>query len=34
MSSWILVWLTLGFGGALLLVLLLFWIAGRYFRDD
>jgi hypothetical protein len=30
----IFIWLTAGFVGAAILILVLFWIAGRYFRDD
>jgi hypothetical protein len=32
--SLIFVWLAASFAGAILLILLIFWIAGRYFRDD
>jgi hypothetical protein len=30
----ILLWLTLGFVGAAVLVIVFFWIAGRYLKDD
>jgi len=32
--SMVLVWLTIGFVGAVGLIILLFWIAGRYLKDD
>jgi hypothetical protein len=34
MMPLVLIWLTAGFAGAAVLVVLLFWIAERYFRDD
>jgi len=34
MPPWIFVWLILSFAAAVLLLLVLFWCVGRYFRDD
>jgi hypothetical protein len=32
--SFIFIWLAAGSVGAVVLILVLFWIAGRYFKDD
>jgi hypothetical protein len=32
--SFVFIWLTAGFVGAVILILVLFWFAGRYFKDD
>jgi hypothetical protein len=32
--SFVFIWLIAGFAAAVVLILLLFWFAGRYFKDD
>jgi hypothetical protein len=32
--SLIFIWLTLSFAGAAVLIVLLFWLADRYFKDE
>jgi hypothetical protein len=32
--SFVFIWLTAGFVAAVVLILVLFWFAGRYFKDD